>query len=156
MALPLGYYAWKNPILEVLADQLKHDPEWSSKKYTGSSLLDHILRALEEKQLEWPVDFNLLSSNDWIRRMKTNPVFYRDHARDASDMKLYEDLLLNLSANFLKRTFKLIPILDEDIELTLQQNNDSKDPLYICYCNRLRNKNIFISIFPKTKSASKK
>ena len=155
LPFPVRYYKInENPILEVLADQLKFDPEWSSKNYTGSSLLDDILMALNENQLACPIDFNILTSIDWIRRMKSNAVFYKHHATSPSEMKIYEDLLLKLAANFLKRTFKLIPILDEDTELTIQPSNDSNNPLYIAYCNKLWKKNFFISVFPKSKDAS--
>ena len=85
--------------------------------------------------------------------MKKVPIFYRDHATSASEMKIYEDLLIELAANFLKRTFKLIPILDEDTELTIQPSNDSTNPLYIAYCNKSFTKNFFISVFPKSKDA---
>merc|ERR1712004_863544 len=99
------------------------------------------------------MDFNLLSSNEWMRKMKNNSMFYGDHARDATEMKLYEDLLLKLAANFLKRTFKLIPILEEDTEHTFQPMNYSSGPFYIAYCNSLRHRNFFISVFPKTGTA---
>ena len=137
----------KNPILEVLSNQLKFDPEWSSKDYTGSSLLDDILIALNANQLAWPIDFDILISIDWIRKMKIDSTFYSDHATSASEMIMYENLLFKLAANFLKRTFKLIPILDDDTELTIQPSNDSTNPLYIAYCNKLWEKNFFISVF---------
>ena len=92
LPFPMRYYTTnENPILEVLADQLKFDPEWSSKNYTGSSLLDDILIALNENHLAWQIDLNILLSIDWIRKMKIDPTFYRDHATSASEMKIYED-----------------------------------------------------------------
>merc|ERR1712008_382643 len=131
----------------VLADQLKHDPEWSGKEYTGSDLLNDILKALDDKKLDWPEDFTLLPCKEWIKRMRIKSTFYRDHARNASDMKLYEELLLQLAANFLKRTIKLVPILDEDPELTIEPTLPSNPTgqLHIAYCNNLWKNNFFVS-----------
>mgnify|MGYP007022693691 CR=1 FL=1 len=141
----------ENPIIEILADQLKHDPEWSGKEYAGSDLLSDILKALDDKKLDWPEDFTLLPCKEWIERMKINPTFYRDHARNASEMQIYEKLLLQLAANFLKRTIKLVPILDEDPELTIEPSLPSNPTgqLHIAYCNKLWDDNFFVSVFPQ-------
>merc|ERR1712008_493621 len=134
----------------VLADQLKHDPEWSGKEYTGSNLLNDILKALDDKKQDWPEDFTLLPCKEWIERMRINPNFYRHHVRNSSDMKIYEKLLLQLAANFLKRTGKLVPILDEDPEVTIEPSLSSNPTgqLHIAYCNRLKADNFFVSVFP--------
>ena len=152
MPFPKSYGTRKNPIQEVVADQLKHDPEWSGKEYTGSDLLNDILKALDDKKLDWPEDFTLLPCKEWIERMRTNTIFYMHHARNTSEMKLYEKLLLQLAANYLKRTIKLVPILDEDPELTIEPSSLSSNPtgqLQIAYCNRLKTKNFFVSVFPQ-------
>ena len=145
----------KNPIVEVVADQLKHDPERSGKEYAGSDLLNDILKALDDKKLDWPEDFTLLPCKEWIERMRINPNFYRNHARNASEMKLYEKLLLQLAANFLKRTIKLVPILDEDPELTIEPSLPSNPTgqLHIAYCNKLWYNNFFLSVYPREESA---
>ena len=81
--------------------------------------------------------------------------FYFHHATDASEMQLYEELLLQLTANFLKRTIKLVPILDEDPELNIEQSLPSNPTgqLHIAYCNKLRDDNFFVSVFPQEESA---
>jgi len=152
LPFPMRYDTWDNPIIEILADQLKHDPEWSEKRYAGFDLLNDILKALDDKKLDWPGDFTLLPGKEWIERMRINPVFYRDHATDASEMEIYEKLLLHLAATFLKRILKLVPILDEDPELTIEPSSLSSNPtgqLQIAYCNRLKAENFFVSVFPQ-------
>ena len=152
---PVIYRVGKNPIVEVVADQLKHDPEWSGKEYAGSDLLSDILKALDDKKLDWPEDFTLLTFKKWIERMRIDPIFYYYHARHASEMQLYEQLLYQLAANFLKRTIKLVPILDEDPELTIEPSLPSNQTgqLHIAYCNKLWTENFFISVFPQEESA---
>ena len=83
--------------------------------------------------------------------MRTNPIFYWHHATDASEMQIYEQLLFQLAANFLKRTIKLVPILDEDPELTIEPtlSSNPKGQLHIAYCNKLLDDNFFVSAFPK-------
>ena len=149
LPFPVNYnYMSRNPTLEIFADQLKHDPEWSEKEYTGSDLLNDILKALDDKKLDWPEDFSLLPGKEWIERMKTDPVFYFHHVRNASEMQIYEKLLLQLAANFLKTIIKLVPIFDEDPELTIEPSLPTGQ-LYIAYCNRLLTENFFVSVFPQ-------
>ena len=158
LPFPVNYnYIGKNPLLEIFADQLKHDPEWSEKRYAGSDLLNDILKALDDKKLDWPEDFTLLPCKEWIERMRIHPKFYRHHARNASEMQIYEKLLLQLAANFLKRTIKLVPILDEDPELTIEPSLPSNPTgqLHIAYCNNLWKQNFFVSIFPQKKLIAK-
>ena len=67
-------------------------------------------------------------------------------------MKMYEDLLLKLVANFLEKTIKLIPILDDDPELTIEPSTstiNSTSPLHIAYCKKIRYDNFFVSVIPK-------
>jgi hypothetical protein len=151
LPFPKRYDTWKNPIIEIFADQLKHDPEWSEKEYTGSDLLTDILKALDDKKLDWPEDFTLLPGKEWIERMRIDPTFYRDHATDESEVQIYEKLLLQLAATFLKRTIKLVPILDEDSELTIEPSLSSnpKGRLHSAYCNKLWDDNFFVSVFPQ-------
>ena len=153
LPFPEGYYTQnRNPILEVLADQLKYDSEWSMKAYVSSALLNDILKALDENQLAWPNNFSLLSSNEWVKRMRIDPIFYKHHATDDTEMKMYEDLLLKLVANFLEKQIKLIPILDEDPELTIEPSTstiNSTSQLHIAYCNRCKQDNFFVSVIPK-------
>ena len=145
------YDTWKNPLLEIFADQLKQDPEWSEKGYAGSDLLNDILKALDDKKLDWPEDFTLLPGKEWIERIRIDPIFYLHHATDASEMQIYEKLLLQLAANFLKRTIKLVPILDEDPELIIETTLPSNPigQLHIAYCNSLKSDNFFVSVFPQ-------
>ena len=152
LPFPKKYDTWKNPLLEIFADQLKQDPEWSEKGYAGSDLLNDILKALDDKKLDWPEDFTLLPGKEWIERIRIDPIFYLHHATDASEMQIYEKLLLQLAANFLKRTIKLVPILDEGPELTIEPSSLSSNPtgqLHIADCNKLWHNNFFVSVFPQ-------
>lgn len=155
LPFPMRYDTWDNPIIVIFADQLKHDPEWSEKEYAGSDLLNDILKALDDKNLDWPEDFTLLPCKEWIKKMRMNPRFYMYHARNASEMQIYEQLLLQLAANFLKRTIKLVPILDEDPKLTIEPSLPSNQTgqLHIAYCYKLDTKNFFLSVYPQEESA---
>ena len=153
MPFPLDYSRAINPISVVIADQLKHDPNWARKLYSGSDLIEAILTALSDKKLDWPEDFDLVSSKDWVEKMKIDPNFYIYHANNAEEMKKYENVLLELTANFLKRTINLVPIFDEDQKLSFEPSGpvNSTQELYIAYCNKLRTKNFFVSVIPKPK-----
>merc|ERR1712051_500146 len=85
--------------------------------------------------------------------MKINPTFYRDHAENAKEMKKCEYVLLELTANFLKRTINLVPIFDEDQKLSFEPSRpvNSTQELYIAHCNKLYAVNFFVSVIPKTK-----
>jgi hypothetical protein len=55
---PLGYLVRNlNPILEPLADQVNQDPSWPPGQMTGLQLRDHIIDALNDNCLEWPMNF---------------------------------------------------------------------------------------------------
>ena len=153
LPFPLDYSRRINPISVVIADQLKHDPNWARKVYSGYDLIKAILTALSDKKLDWPEDFNLVSSKDWVEKMKIDPTFYRDHAKNAEEMKKYENVLLELTANFLKRTINLVPIFDEDQKLSFEPSGpvNSTQELYIAHCNKLKAKNFFVSVIPKPK-----
>ena len=149
---PLGYFKReKNPILEVLADQLRHDQEWERIDYTGSHLLINILNALDEKQLAWPNHFIPLTCEEWRIKISNHPKFYWHSAKNGEEMRMHEMLLLNLAANLLKRTIVLIPIHNEDSKHTIKPLVPIEDAnlLYIGYCNKLFQRNIFISVLPK-------
>ena len=109
-----------------MADQLNHDSRWTKKGYTGSDLLNDIIKALERKEIEWP-DYAFcrenhdhgnprLAQNEWIARMKIDSKFYRDHGEGIQEMRFYEEVLLILVANTLERVIKLIPIFDDEVQ----------------------------------------
>ena len=151
LPFPLDYSISRNPISVVIADQLKHDPNWARKVYSGFDLIEAILTAFSDKKLDWPEDFNLVSSKDWVEKMKIDPIFYKHHTKDAEEMKKYEYVLLELTANFLKRTINLVPIFDEDQNLSFEPSGpvNSTKELYIAHCNKLHRKNFFVSVIPK-------
>ena len=57
-------------------------------------MIKAILTALSDKKLDWPEDFNLVSSKDWVEKMKIDPIFYLHHAKNVEEMKEYENVLL--------------------------------------------------------------
>ena len=83
----------KNPILICLLDQMKHDQELSIKYPSQTALIDDIISALETGRIRWPSAFNLISSEQWIQKMRANPDFYFYHARNSSEMQKYENLI---------------------------------------------------------------
>ena len=155
---PVGYYNWiddktrTNPILEVLADQTRHDPD-VTKHYDASSLLNDILDALDKQKISWPQDFKRMSPQEWVQKMRNDPIFYFHKVGNADPLKMieYEEVLLKLSANFLGGILRLVPILEEDSELVIEPSIMIKPmkQYHIAYCNKIGFKNFFISIFPK-------
>ena len=111
LPVPLVYRTrGKNPILSCLVDQMKQDSELSKKYPDQATLLKSIIEALQTRKISWPWwSYFLMSSEQWIQRMRTNPNFHLHHARNSSEMQKYEDLLLDLAAQCLKRQINLIP-----------------------------------------------
>ena len=104
----------KNPILSCLLDQMKPDQELSEKFSNQTALLDNIIAALETERIHWPSAFILMTSEQWIQKMRTDPRFYYYHAKISSEMQEYEDLLLDLAAQCLEREIQVIPFLQQD------------------------------------------
>ena len=93
---------------------MKHDQELSIKYPSQTALIDDIISALETGRIQRPSAFNLMSSEQWIQKMRADPKFYKFHARNASEMQEYENLLLDLAAQCFKRKIQLIPFLEQD------------------------------------------
>ena len=98
-----------NPILSCLLDQMKYGQELSIKYTSQTALIDDITSALETGRIQWPSAFNLMSSEQWIQKMRADPTFYFHHAKTSSEMQKYENLLLDLAAQCLKSEIQLIP-----------------------------------------------
>jgi len=157
----MGYFKWidektrTNPILEVLVDQISHDPDVPRKYCSTSDLLNDIQKALDGKKIAWPEENKVrITPDEWMKRMRTDPIFYLHHAKGPYEMKDYEAVLLRLAANILGRSLKLIPILEEDPELTIEPSfkTNSARQYCIAYCNRLHIHNFFFSVFQKLKT----
>ena len=154
LPFPLDYSRMgTNPISVVIADQLKHDPNWARKEYSGSDLIEAILTALSDKKLDWPEDFNLVSSKDWVEKMKINPTFYYSHAKSAEELIAYEIGLLKLASNFLRKRIILVPLLKTDPIQTIEPSDPRicTGRYHIAYCNKLLTDNFFLSVFQKKK-----
>ena len=153
----MGYYNWiddktrSNPIIDVVVDQISHDSDMPKKYDSSSDLLSDILSALNEKKINWPKDFRKMSSEEWIGKMRTDPIFYFHHATDEDEMQEYEKLLLKLVADFLGRTLVLVPILKEDSKLKFKPpvKEKSTKQYNVAYCNKLCCYNFFFSVFKK-------
>ena len=140
----------KNPIFSCLLDQMKHDQELSEKypSQRGSrqrALLYDIISALETERIHWPSSFNVMSSEQWIQKMWENPKFYMHHARNSSEMREYENLLLDLAAQTLKREIKLFPFLDQDEGFVFNPRFYTRR-FSIMACQRLKHNTFFLSI----------
>ena len=154
LPFPMGYFHWRkrgiraNPILEVLADQMWHDPG-TTKIYGASTLLYDMLNALENKKVRWPKDIVKMSSLEWLKKMKTDPIFYFHHI--PYKMQDFENVIFQLASNFLQKTIELVPVLEQGQHLTFEPFYKVKPvkKYYIACCNKITRKNFFISIFPK-------
>ena len=124
---------------------MKHHQELSEKYPNQRALLDDIFSALETERINWPSSFNLMSSVQWIQKMRADPRFYFHHAKNFSEMQEYENVLLDLAAQCLKSEIQLIPFLEEDEILTFGSNKPSKT-----WFSRL--KKIFVTVNPTTGS----
>ena len=142
---------------------MKHHQELSEKYPNQRALLDDIFSALETERINWPSSFNLMSSVQWIQKMRADPIFYFYHARNTSEMREYENLLLDLASQCLKREIQLIPFFEEDEILTFGSNKQSKNwfsrlkkpfvtvkpTFHILSCQNLSKQNFFVSIQKK-------
>ena len=153
-SLPLPQDYWtlkKNPILCCIIDQTRQDLKLGTRHQDQALLLNDIIEGLETKRIDWPNEFSLMLSENWIQKMKDNPKFYYYHAKNYLEMKEYEDLLLNLIAQCLKRQIKLIPFLEQDTASTFKPNNyivqSDNLQFHLLSCQRLDVRNFFFSIF---------
>ena len=142
----------KNPLLEVLADQIYQDPRMPN--LSGNCLIICILEALDKGAIRWPKkELSMIEYKEWSQKMKIDPIFYRFHAKSAKEMIAYEIGLLKLASNFLRKRIILVPLLKTDPIQTiepLQANPRTCTGQYhIAYCNKLRADNFFLSVFPK-------
>ena len=100
-------------------------------------------------EIDWPSEFDLCTAADWTANMKINPLFYYFLIDDTSEKpSTYENLLLKLASNALKRKIVFVSIF-EDIEggSEFQPANDmaSKTVYYIAGLHTF----FFLSIFKK-------
>ena len=130
---------------------MKDDQELSNKFPDHTALLDAIITALETGRIIWQntFNFNLMSSEEWIQKMKTDSEFYFHHAGNFTEMREYEYLLLDLASQCLKRKIQLIPFLEQEDGLTFKPTKTfliNKPTLSILSCQNLMHENFFISI----------
>ena len=98
LPMPKGYSTrGENPILDCLLDQIKQDFMLSKTYRTQKTLLEDIISSLRNNEIIWPT--NLMSPKKWIKKMRDNPKFYFYHARNASEMQDYENILLDFASN---------------------------------------------------------
>ena len=103
-----------NPILSCLVDQMKHDQELSNKSSSQTALVNEIITGLDTERINWPLSFNLMSSEQWSQKMRMDPKFYWYFARNSSEVQEFENLLLDLAAQCLNRKILVIPFLQQD------------------------------------------
>ena len=151
----MGYYNWiddktrSNPIIDVVVDQISHDSDMPKKYDSSFDLLSDILSALDEKKISWPEDFWEMSSEEWIGKMKIDPIFCFHHTTRPDEMQKYEELLVKLVADLLERTLVLVPLLEEGSESQFKPSltTEPSKKYYIACCNKLLGKNFFLSVF---------
>merc|ERR1740129_100780 len=137
----------RNPLLEVLADQISKDPSMSN--LSGNHLIRCILDALEKGAIPWPKEeFSMIECKEWSQKMKIVSSFYANHAKSPEEMIAYEIGLLKLASNFLRKRIILVPLLKTDSIQTIEPTSCTGQ-YHIAYCNKLGQYNFFLSVFPK-------
>ena len=107
-SLPVPQAYWiigKNPILSCLVDQMKQDSILSAKYPNKATLLKGIIEDLEARKISWPNRCSLMSSEEWIQKMRLNPEFYWFHARSISEIQKYEDLAIESQEEYFIMSF---------------------------------------------------
>ena len=146
----MDYSTNLNPLNEVLADQIYQD--LGTSNLTGNDLLKNILIFLDEKRISWPNEyFSMIKYEEWSEKMKINPNFYQHRAKYAKEMIAYENGLLKLASNLLRKRIILVPLLETDCIQTIEPSDPTTctGQYHIAYCNKLGADNFFLSVFPK-------
>ena len=146
------HVVWKSNH-EVLLDQCQRDPELKGKFSNQQSLLDGIIKALEDGTVVWPGKSNQVTREKWIEKMKIDMNFYKNFSRNAKEMEDYEYLLLEAAAHFLKRKIKLYCINSDNSGTPKVFNANGSTKFYLLCCNNIRIQNFFLSL---TKEARKR
>ena len=142
----------RNPLIEVLADQINQDSNQSVSNLSGEYLLKIILKALDEKSIPWPnEEFSMIENEEWSQKMKIDSTFYVNHAKNEKEMRAYEIGLLKLASNFLRKRIILVPLLETDPIQTIEPSDPTTctGQYHIAYCNKLWQDNFFLSVYPK-------
>ena len=146
-------YCQANPILECIVDQCKNDPTLSKTELTTLDLLEDILTVVEKNVIGSEHDNGqLISKDDWVKKMRIDPKFYWFHSQSVSEMQKYEKILLSLAAKCLQRRIKLFQNDFNDIicePLTFEPTNLGSEREYgiLGFCRNLKNERFFLSIF---------
>ena len=150
----MGYVILKkNPLIEVLADQINQDSNQSVSNLSGEYLLKIILKALDEKSIPWPnEELSMIEYEEWSQKMKIDSIFYIIQGRE---MRAYEIGLLKLASNFLRKRIILVPLLETDPIQTIEPSDPttSTGQYHIAYCNKIYGDNFFLSVFPKKRGS---
>ena len=147
-------YDDENPILRCLVDQCLEDPEWNGKFRTENDLGNEVIKALEERRIQWPGS-ELIQEKEWIQKMKTYIDFYRFYSRNANQMEDSEHLLFELAANLLKRKIKLYSFNAEHPEVPKIFNSKGSSELSLLGCTSILGENFFISLQDQSQTKEK-
>ena len=168
---PLGYNGYENCILECLADQCqKLDGEEFSSIKNGQDLLKGIIKSLTEGTIQWPVekpakrdvrphlDTSIsVDRQEWIRKMEIDPNTYVSLTSNINHFDTFENLLIELSSRYLKRTIVLHPLFGDHPNRTFSQQrvfstfSNSSEKTYNLLCvNKSFVHNVFWSVLKKT------
>ena len=144
---PYGYTRRdRNPIHVVLADQARNDEDFPDEM-TEDDLSNGIIRSLEDESLDWP-ETNLISRQDWITKMKADLAFYYNFARNAQEFQAFDNHLIQICANYLKRPIKLIPFPEGKPQIFHPKSRSvSTKYFHILSCNTAFTDSFALSIF---------
>ena len=139
-----------HPIMSSLADQTRYDLEWKSYCFTSETLLEAILFNLETGNIVWP-NVSFINKKEWINNMRKHPYLYlltNEGLWDPEFTLRVEDLLFNLSSNYLKRQIQLIPMFGKGIKV-FGKNLSNLNPYRLFSCQQVGPAGFFISVISK-------
>ena len=145
---PRHYFFWDfNPILDVLADQARHDADFP-EEITNEDILDGIIKGLQNKTIEWPQDESLLPMEDWIQKIQTDMSFYNNISRDEKEFQAFDHQLVQICANYLKRPINLIRFPEGEPQIFHPTSRStSANCLNILSCNSAFHDSFAVSVF---------
>lgn len=132
---PYGYFSSQNPILQCISEQLNLS--------SSAQLLNEIVQALKVRKIVWRSS-KLIGQDEWIEKMSISDVFYRNHANDIQEMNEYEDILMDLSSQFLGRSIQLFPFLENELQKSF--GGSQHDSILLLGCVQPWFSNFFLSV----------
>ena len=138
-----------NPILRCIVN----NSELLGSYDNEFGLFNDIIEALENKKIDWPKDFSLMSCEQWIKKTRDNASFYFHPSQiGIRDVEKCENLLIDLVSQTIEKDIKLIPFFEEDHTVLFRTSSFSTmtpKPIFLLSSQKFWDGNFFMSIYPK-------